>query len=215
MVYLTMSAFNQGNTSVPNRSLIWKTFVPDAIYKVFKRGVKPPTQEENMSHDNISVSTIKHFLSSEHSWFLLLFFYIWRWLPGLNNRCKALHLVQMSSKSEPVSSLCRSTQIRGDLFTRDCGVLSFTTIYVSRHLTIPRLQVPEGTAALCQAWAKNVYCISSQILQWWFRIKKINLVCSGCVFTSNFIPRYLESLIKCTFSKSNCPFFIFYFYFYI
>lgn len=41
----------------------------------------------------------------------------------------ALHLTQVSIKTGPVSALCGSTQIREELFIRDCGVLSFTTTY--------------------------------------------------------------------------------------
>lgn len=42
------------------------------------------------------------------------------------------------SKSGPLSTLCGSTQIREELFIRDCGVLSFTTTYFPsfHHATI-------------------------------------------------------------------------------
>lgn len=49
------------------------------------------------------------------------------------------------NKTGPVSALCGSTQIREELFIRDCGVLSFTTTYfLSFHHaaikpTLPRI----------------------------------------------------------------------------
>lgn len=63
-----------------------------------------------------------------------------------------MHLVQMSGKSGPVRLLRGSSQMRKELFIRDCGVLSFTTIYFPsfHHATI----VPTFPYIPFEAWAK-------------------------------------------------------------
>lgn len=122
-----------------------------------------------MSHTSVYISAVTQLFSCEKLY------------PTNMSSCRATGVSSAPgagvSKSGPVSTLCGSTQIREELFIRDCGVLSFTTTYFPsfHHATFvpthPRIFPP-------RPGQKHVfgfkYCkyLSDQ--------KKIHLICILC-----------------------------------
>lgn len=96
--------------------LIWKTSAPNAIYTV-RTGDVTPTHWEHESHPCLVCQ----------QWHNIFFF------PANTSPFRTADVSSApgagANKSGSMSALCGSTQIREELFIRDCGVLSFTTAY--------------------------------------------------------------------------------------
>lgn len=104
--------------------LIWKTSAPNAIYTV-RTGDVTPTHREHESRPRLCIHSDATFLLPAFT-------------PANTTPPPPFFFPTTDVASAPgagahksglVSALCGSTQIREELFIRDCGVLSFTTAY--------------------------------------------------------------------------------------
>lgn len=128
--------------------LIWKTSAPNAIYTAQTGGRDAHTHWEHESRPRSLIGADATF-------------------PPVDVWCRAppsvFSLEQADvghapgaglDKSGAAAALCGSTQIREELFTRDCGVLSFTTAHFPsfHHAAI---EPNPSWNICCEAWAKK------------------------------------------------------------
>lgn len=128
--------------------LIWKTSAPSAIYNAQTGGRDAHTHWEHESRPRSPIGADATFPPVDvcgrapSSVFSLAQADVGR-APGAG-----------LDKSGAAGALCGSTQIREELFTRDCGVLSFTTAHFPSFHHAAIKPNPSWNIC-CEAWAKK------------------------------------------------------------